>query len=103
MWRKILLFVCLTGCSGIIGINDVTYRDGGDQAPPDSSGGRCGDGVVQPPELCDDGNRVNGDACDNNCKPPGPGNGEIDPGEQCDDGNRTDGDACENDGTPARC
>jgi len=29
----------------------------------------CGDGVVQsPPEDCDDGNRVNGDACNNACR-----------------------------------
>lgn len=29
---------------------------------------RCGDGIVTPPEECDDGNAVNGDGCDNNCK-----------------------------------
>ena len=28
----------------------------------------CGDGVVESPEECDDGNTVNGDGCDNNCK-----------------------------------
>ena len=27
----------------------------------------CGDGVVQPPERCDDGNTANGDACDPTC------------------------------------
>ncbi len=28
----------------------------------------CGDGLVLPPEACDDGNTVNGDGCDSNCK-----------------------------------
>jgi cysteine-rich repeat protein len=28
----------------------------------------CGDGIVTPPEECDDGNSVNGDGCDSNCK-----------------------------------
>lgn len=30
--------------------------------------GSCGDKIVEPPEECDDGNAVNGDGCDNNCK-----------------------------------
>jgi fibro-slime domain-containing protein len=29
---------------------------------------RCGDGLVLPPEQCDDGNSLNGDGCDSNCK-----------------------------------
>ena len=28
----------------------------------------CGDGLVLPPEQCDDGNTLNGDGCDSNCK-----------------------------------
>jgi cysteine-rich repeat protein len=28
----------------------------------------CGDGIVTPPEECDDGNHVDGDGCDNDCK-----------------------------------
>jgi cysteine-rich repeat protein len=54
----------------------------------------CGDGVLQPGEQCDDGNKVNGDACDNNCTFPGCGNNIVDPGEQCDDGNMIAGDGC---------
>src|SRR5262249_15206722 len=27
----------------------------------------CGDGFVSPPEECDDGNKVSGDGCENNC------------------------------------
>ena len=30
--------------------------------------GSCGDGVVEAPEECDDGNSVNGDGCDTDCK-----------------------------------
>ena len=30
-------------------------------------GPRCGDGVVQPPEQCDDGNTVSGDSCTEMC------------------------------------
>lgn len=29
---------------------------------------RCGDGVVQHPEQCDDGNYLRGDGCENNCR-----------------------------------
>jgi cysteine-rich repeat protein len=28
----------------------------------------CGDGIKQPGEDCDDGNRVNDDACNNACR-----------------------------------
>jgi len=89
--------------------------------PPDPDcTGTCGDGIVQPGELCDDGNRTNGDGCDNDCKPscgngvvdPGEecdevsptcrnclrpfcGDGVVDPGEECDDGNNLNGDGCD--------
>jgi cysteine-rich repeat protein len=54
----------------------------------------CGDGVVQPGEVCDDGNQTNGDGCDVNCTPSACGNGIVAPGEQCDDGNTAAGDCC---------
>jgi cysteine-rich repeat protein len=54
----------------------------------------CGDGVVQPPEVCDDGNLVDGDSCDSNCTPTGCGNGIVTKGEECDDGNTVSGDCC---------
>jgi cysteine-rich repeat protein len=62
---------------------------------------KCGNGVVDPGEQCDDGNIVSGDGCSPTCtlepaNPKGCGNGVIDPGEQCDDGakNGTSGDNC---------
>ncbi len=70
----------------------------------------CGDGVIEPPETCDDGNTIPGDGCSGVCQiepghvcptPDKPcvetwvcGNGIIDPGETCDDGNNTSGDGC---------
>jgi cysteine-rich repeat protein len=54
----------------------------------------CGNGIVEPPELCDDGNLVDGDGCDSNCTPTGCGNGIVTAGEECDDGNTVSGDCC---------
>jgi cysteine-rich repeat protein len=54
----------------------------------------CGNHVLEPPELCDDGNLVDGDGCDSNCTPTGCGNGIVTAGEQCDDGNLVSGDCC---------
>ncbi len=54
----------------------------------------CGNNVVEPSELCDDGNLVDGDGCDSNCTPTGCGNGIVTAGEQCDDGNTVSGDCC---------
>src|SRR5262249_36091986 len=60
----------------------------------------CGTGVVDPGELCDDGNHTNGDGCDTNCTPTGCGNGILTTGEVCDDGNTTDGDGCDSNCKP---
>jgi len=59
--------------------------------------GRCGNGAVEPGEVCDDGNRISGDECREDClSDERCGNGLIDLGESCDCG--------ENDATkPAYC
>lgn len=45
----------------------------------------CGDGVKNPGEVCDDGNRINGDGCSANCKSLEVcGNNITDLGEECD-------------------
>jgi cysteine-rich repeat protein len=57
----------------------------------------CGNGVVDPGEVCDDGNIVNGDGCSADCKSKescGDGVLNTDAGEVCDDGNTIDGDGC---------
>jgi len=57
----------------------------------------CGNGTLESDELCDDGNRVNGDGCDYLCATSTGqtcGNGTREGTEQCDDGNRVNGDGC---------
>jgi cysteine-rich repeat protein len=54
----------------------------------------CGNGTTEFPELCDDGDLIDGDGCDSNCTPTGCGNGIVTAGEQCDDGNTLTGDCC---------
>ena len=56
---------------------------------------RCGDGRVDPGEVCDDGNTVSGDGCRADCKKiERCGDGILDTGEVCDDGNTASGDGC---------
>ncbi len=65
---------------------------------------KCGDGIVnQSGEQCDDGNKVNGDGCDNNCTPTRCGNGIVTAGEECDDGNAASGDGCDANCTVTDC
>jgi cysteine-rich repeat protein len=73
----------------------------------------CGDGVVQAPEACDDGNTLSGDGCSNVCHvEPGwdctgepstcvttCGDGVRAGTETCDDGNTASGDGCASDCT----
>lgn len=57
----------------------------------------CGDGIVQAPEACDDGNIIQGDGCNPSCEIESQcGNGIWEEGEQCDDGNLTVDDGCDN-------
>lgn len=62
------------------------------ETPPD-----CSNGIIEPGEVCDDGNNADGDGCSANCLSDETcGNGIIDliTGEACDDGNATSGDGC---------
>ncbi len=55
----------------------------------------CGDTMVGPGEMCDDGNTTNGDGCDATCqKEPKCGDNVLDATEQCDDNNMANGDGC---------
>ncbi len=47
---------------------------------------RCGNGVLDADELCDDGNLVNGDGCSAVCGVDTCGNGVVEAGEDCDCG-----------------
>lgn len=80
-WLALLLSVALTAC-------------------PSTEDPLCGNGIVEAPEACDDGNRINDDACSNTCQLPVAsvcGNGVVEGNEQCDDGNTTPGDGCGSD------
>ena len=71
----------------------------------------CGNGVIESPETCDDGNTTSGDGCSSSCvretgyQCPTPGakctpiqycgDGVLNGVEQCDDGNLKPGDCCD--------
>ena len=58
----------------------------------------CGNGFLEAPEACDDGNLAPGDGCDASCQiEPDPvcGNNIVEGTEQCDDGNLAPGDGCD--------
>ncbi len=59
-----------------------------------AEGPLCGDGMIEPPEECDDGNTTPGDGCRADCTFEVCGDGIQDPQEGCDDGNNDDGDGC---------
>jgi len=67
----------------------------------------CGDGVIRGTEMCDDGNGINGDGCDDgaggSCRATACGNGTVTGTEVCDDGNNTNGDGCDNNCTASAC
>ncbi len=70
----------------------------------------CGDGIIEPPETCDDGNVDEGDGCSEDCSTetgyacPAPGeecvllavcgDGKLGMGEECDDNNTKGNDGC---------
>jgi cysteine-rich repeat protein len=68
------------------------------------AGVRCGDGIVQAQEECDDANAVDTDGCTNACRVVECGDGVVAVGrEECDDGNGDDGDACPSTCAFAKC
>jgi cysteine-rich repeat protein len=59
-----------------------------------AGGPECGDGIVQEPEQCDDGNIISGDGCSALCQEEFCGDGIVQEPELCDDGNLLSGDGC---------
>jgi len=55
----------------------------------------CGNGVLEPGEECDDGNRFDQDGCSQTCVFEFCGDGVLQCNEECDDGNNDDGDGCD--------
>ncbi len=69
-----------------------------DAGPIDTRVPRCGDGILDPMESCDDGNNASGDMCSATCRFEARcGDGRMDMGEVCDDGNNRSGDGCRSD------
>src|SRR5687768_16936448 len=69
----------------------------------DAGGGRCGDGILDPFEDCDDANDREDDACRLTCNLARCGDGVLWIGvEFCDDGNQTPNDGCRPDCAPPR-
>lgn len=64
---------------------------------------RCGNGVADAFESCDDGNVEPGDGCRTDCTNERAGDGIVDPSEECDDGNFVDGDGCDRNQTRTGC
>ncbi len=59
---------------------------------PTAAGPRCGDGILDPDETCDDGNISSADGCLADCTPASCGDGVVWVGaEECDDGEDNDG------------
>lgn len=63
----------------------------------------CGDGIVRGEEICDDGNKREGDGCSANCTREICGNGTLEQGEACDDSNTKSGDGCSSDCAVETC
>lgn len=118
MTKTLLSLLCLASfaCEAPIDLGDRGTPSGGSSSytsnhtQPGTGGSpietgtgamsRCGDGRVDPGEVCDDGNVQSGDGCSADCRerevidPARCGDGRVDPGEVCDDGNTDSGDGC---------
>lgn len=84
---------------------DNSDAPGGDCRTTCVEGG-CGDGITDPGEECDDGNRINEDGCSNLCALPVCGDGILRGDEECDDGERNSDvrpNACRMDCSVASC
>ena len=98
--------------TGLIVRTDEDAGPARPQQKPDADTTGCGDGLLQPPEKCDDGNGSSGDGCsadcsqverDYGCPAPGKacvstvvcGDSRVSGRERCDDGNLRDGDGCD--------
>jgi general secretion pathway protein A len=71
------------------------YGAGGEGKQARATGRRCGDGLVDPGEECDDGNDIASDGCLTTCRQAVCGDGVLHAGvEECDDGNASNDDTC---------
>ncbi len=102
--------ICRKMCTNDNDCNRSTQHCENEVCLPGSSI-KCGNGLREEGEACDDGNKSDGDGCSQTCTKeegyncvgaegeksictPKCGNGQIDTGEFCDDNNNVDGDGC---------
>jgi cysteine-rich repeat protein len=98
---------CSAACRSEAGLrcgDGVVNADCGEECDPPEAGictsrcarvARCGDGVLDPGETCDDGNANDCDACTSACTPvTGCGDGVVCGTEACDDGGGASCDGC---------
>ena len=95
-----------TGCFDGLTVTDETETETATatdtQTEPEDP--RCGDGIKEEWEPCDDGNDVDTDACTNSCTVAICGDFIIQDGvEECDDGNQDNSDQCTTQCTLATC
>lgn len=103
MRRATLLLLAALATCGRTEPRDAAYGEVPEPVPPPRVY-VCGDGSLDPGELCDDGNRDDTDACRLTCGPATCGDGVVQAGvEECDDGNADDGDVCLSSCATARC
>lgn len=69
----------------------------------DSDEPKCGNGVKEGTEQCDDGNNDEGDGCSEKCQSEICGNSIKNKNEECDDGNNINSDLCSNQCKEAKC
>lgn len=98
------------GADASSGPDDASNPTNGDASSPDAANPdagktpKCGDGVRDTGETCDDGNRDDTDACRNDCASATCGDGVVQENvEACDDGNQVETDGCLNNCVAATC
>ncbi|PTL77941.1 DUF4215 domain-containing protein [Vitiosangium sp. GDMCC 1.1324] len=105
------LFLSLVACGGGSSGPDAGTDNPDGSTSTDGGTAKCGDGLKQGSEACDDGNNISGDGCTASCnevepgwvcsvpgtactQTPGCGNGKVEGTEECDDRNTAAGDGC---------
>ncbi len=68
--RRACLLLVAVGFAGIAGVSIESNPAHGAESYPITLS-TCGNGVIDSPELCDDGNSVDDDGCDQDCRPSG--------------------------------
>ena len=102
MRQSLPLLLILAGCPSAYGPLDESAGDPGTSSTSSSS--TCGDGVLQAPEECEDGNLDNTDSCTDTCQLAACGDSHVQGSEECDPGLGSGGSgACTDDCRQATC